>query len=232
MPEKENIHKGHRQRMMKKYLDHGIDCFEDHEVLEILLYSCYTRRNTNDIAHDLIRTFGSLRGVLNAEYDELLEVDNIGPNAAATICFFKDLARRNAHEDFSGIILSESEDVRVFCHNLLKDCGIEVVHALFLDAAMALLSDHQISRGVTHQVDFDLKQIVSLAFKCKSSRVILVHNHPHGAAIASSADVATTRRIAMALRNVGIELLDHIIVCEDDSYSMRCAHLLPDIWFN
>ena len=67
----ESIHKGHRQRMLKRYLEHGIDSFEDHELLEIFLFSVYTRRNTNDIAHRLIERFGSLEEVMHVDYDAL-----------------------------------------------------------------------------------------------------------------------------------------------------------------
>ena len=81
----ESIHKGHRQRMLKRYLEHGIDSFEDHELLEIFLFSAYTRRNTNDIAHRLIERFGSLEGVMHADYDALCEVDDVGPTAAGLL---------------------------------------------------------------------------------------------------------------------------------------------------
>ena len=230
MPEKENPHKGHRQRMLKKYTEHGIDCFAEHEVLEILLYSAYTRRNTNDIAHDLIKRFGSLDGVLNAGYDALCEVDNVGPNAAAMICFFKDFAARHSTQDHSGVVLSNSAALRSFCHTLLQGHTVEVAHALFLDSGFTLISESQVSRGVTNRVEFDLKQIVSKAIKNKCDHVVLVHNHPGGVLAASTADVAATRRIANALRELGIELVDHIIVNEESAYSMRTARLLPDIW--
>ena len=58
MAEEKNIHSGHRQRMLKKYLEHGIDCFEDHEILEIFLFTAYSRRNTNDISHQPLRFTG------------------------------------------------------------------------------------------------------------------------------------------------------------------------------
>ena len=81
MAEEKNIHSGHRQRMLKKYLEHGIDCFEDHEILEIFLFTAYSRRNTNDISHQLINRFGSLEGVLNAGYDEIVEERSPASNA-------------------------------------------------------------------------------------------------------------------------------------------------------
>lgn len=231
MAENENIHKGHRQRMMKKFLEYGIDCFAEHEVLEILLYSCYSRRNTNDIAHGLIRRFGSLKGVLNAGVDELCEVDNVGPNAAAMLRFFKAFALQHAHEDFSGIVLDCSDKVCEFCYNMIHDCKVEVVHALFMDDAFSLLGEVQLSRGVTHRVAFDIKKVVAKAIETHSTKVILAHNHPHGVTAPTSADVSSTRRAYNTLINLGIELTDHIIVNDSEAYSMRSQGHLPDIWF-
>lgn len=231
MAENENIHKGHRQRMWKKYIEHGIDCFEDHEVLEILLFSAYSRRNTNDIAHELIRRFGSLEGVINAEFNELCEVENVGRAAALSICFMNDFAKRFAREDHSGVILDTSDGLRKFCYNLLHDCEVEVAHALLLDSSMSLIKDCRISRGVATSVDFDLKALAEKAIKSGCSNVVLVHNHPKGTALASSTDVASTRRVASALMNIGINLIDHIIVSKEEACSMRTSGMLPDIWF-
>ena len=87
---------GHRQRVLKKYLEHGIDCFEDHEILEIFLFTAYPRRNTNDISHQLINRFGSLEGVLKTPgYDEIVEEKNVGVTAAALISFTKGLRPAN-----------------------------------------------------------------------------------------------------------------------------------------
>ena len=230
MAENDNIHKGHRQRMLQKFRQYGIECFEEHEILEILLYSSYTRRNTNDIAHQLIKQFGSLSGVLNADFDELCQVENVGPNAAAMLRFFKEFAIHNSRIDFSGITLSSSDEVRKFCHKLLCQCTVEVAYALFLDDAFSLISNLRVSRGNTSRVEFDLKLTIKKALECHASKIILAHNHPHGVLMPSAADVATTRRTASALRDIGIELIDHIIVNEEDGYSMRSAGLLPDLW--
>lgn len=230
MSEKENLHKGHRQRMWKKYLEHGIDCFADHEILEMLLYSCYTRRNTNDIAHELIKRFGSLEGVINASYNELCEVENVGPSAAATISFMNDFAKRFHTEDYSGLVLADTESLRAYCTKLLTGCKIEVSHALYLDSRFALITQQRLSRGHTSAVEFDIRTIAERALKFKCSNVVLVHNHPGGVALPSSTDVSTTRRVSNALYNLGIKVVDHIIVVDGDSYSMRRARLLQDIW--
>ncbi len=230
MPEKDNPHKGHRQRMLKKYTEHGIDCFEEHEILEILLFSSYTRRNTNDIAHELIKRFGSLDGVLSAGYDALCEVDNVGHNAAVMLGFYRDLFARQTALGRRGVVLDNSVELRNFCHNMLKERSVEVAYALFLDSGFTLMGEAQVARGVTNRVEFDLKQIVGMAMKNKCDNVVMVHNHPGGVLAASTADVAATRRVANALKELSIQLIDHIIVNEEGAFSMRGARLLPDIW--
>lgn len=230
MAEEKNIHSGHRQRMLKKYLEHGIDCFEEHEILEIFLYAAYSRRNTNDISHQLINRFGSLEGVLNAGYDELVQEKNVGATAAALISFMKDLARKYSGAEMIGIDLRTSESARRFCFELLKGSHVEEAHALFLDQSLNLIGESQISAGNRCAVEFDLRTIVTRAIKTQCSKIILTHSHPGGVHLPSSADVAATRRVASALMNLGIELVDHIIVNEEDSYSMRTAGMLPDFW--
>ena len=230
MAEKENIHKGHRQRMWKKYLDHGIECFEEHELLEILLFSCYTRRNTNDIAHALIERFGSLESVMNASVNELCEVENVGPSAAANICFISDLAKKMSSKMPDNVRLSNSEEMREYCTKLLIGSKIEMSYVLYLDQSSVLLAQQRLAKGTAVAVEFDVRTIAEKAIKLNCRNVVLVHNHPGGISIASSADVATTRRVSNALLNLGISVTDHIIVAGDDSYSMRRAKLLPDIW--
>lgn len=76
-----------------------------------------------------------------------------------------------------------------------------------------------------------LHDIVIKSVRTSCTKIILTHSHPHGVLLPSSADIASTRRAASALNSIGIELIDHIIVNEEDSYSMRTAGMLPDIWF-
>lgn len=229
-PEKKNLHSGHRQRMIERYLKNGIDCFAPHEVLEILLFAAYTRQNTNNIAHRLIDRFGSLEGVMNAEFAELTDVDGVGNTAAALIKFINDFARTQYAETPDDLLLDNTERVREYCFSLLKNSLTEETYVLFLNKAMRLTKKLQLSRSGRDFTDIDLHTIVSHSINSHCSHVILVHCHPHGTTIASSADVASTRRVAMLLKNIGISLLDHIIVGRYDTYSMRAAGMLKDIW--
>ena len=79
-------HAGHRKRMFERAMREGFDYFEEHELLEILLYPCVARRNTNDLAHRLLTEFGSIPKLFSASFEQIQSVEGIGPSIAAYIC--------------------------------------------------------------------------------------------------------------------------------------------------
>jgi len=97
--EKMSIHDGHRQRMKSRFQKNGLSDFNEHEVLELLLFYCIPRRDTNEIAHNLIARFGSLAKVLDAPLNHLQEVEGMGENAANFLSLIRDF-----HLAFNGLV--------------------------------------------------------------------------------------------------------------------------------
>lgn len=75
--DEKNIHAGHRERLVNRYLRYGARVFTSVQLLEILLFSALPRIDTNIIAHRLINRFGSINAVLNASENELCSVCGI-----------------------------------------------------------------------------------------------------------------------------------------------------------
>ncbi|MDD4797824.1 MAG: hypothetical protein PHO66_08660, partial [Eubacteriales bacterium] len=75
-------HDDHRSRLRQRYENEGLDSFQPHEVLELLLFYAIPRRNTNELAHALMAHFGSLSRIFNAPMEDLMAVPGIGQNAA------------------------------------------------------------------------------------------------------------------------------------------------------
>ena len=73
---KENVHKGHRQRLKQRFIENGLNGFAEHEIIELLLYYAIPVRDVNEIAHNLINHFGSLQKVLNADYETLKDLNS------------------------------------------------------------------------------------------------------------------------------------------------------------
>ena len=78
------VHDGHRERLRRRFLENGLDGFNELNALELLLFYAIPRRDTNELAHALIDRFGSLQGVFEASPQELGETPGIGGNAILT----------------------------------------------------------------------------------------------------------------------------------------------------
>ena len=89
-----NLHEGHRRRLKERFLKDGLDGFEAHNVLELLLFYAIPQRDTNDLAHQLLQRFGSLSAVFEADYEELCQLPGVGTNVATLLKLIPDLTRR------------------------------------------------------------------------------------------------------------------------------------------
>ena len=77
MAKADHPHEGHRERVYNRFLREGLDNFEEHQALELLLFFAKPRCDTNALAHQLIDRFGSFAQVLDAPVSELLKVKGV-----------------------------------------------------------------------------------------------------------------------------------------------------------
>ena len=216
-----NVHKGHRARMKRRFLEHGLESFEDHHVLEILLFYALPRVDVNPLAHNLLKQFGSLAAVFDAPLDELEKVEGIGRNAASLIKLIPQVARRYmiSRASLSDILDSSEKAGRYLLPRFFGERD-EVVYLVCLDAKCKVLNCRLMFRGSVNSASVSIRKIVETALSFNATSVILAHNHTSGIALPSREDQITTRRIEEALRAVDITLADHIIVADDDFVSL------------
>lgn len=215
------IHDGHRQRLKDRFRKDGLDGFSDVQTLELLLFYCIPRRDTNPIAHALLERFGSLHQVLEAPLHELEKVEGIGEQASTLISLTRQLARSyGVSRSASQNILNTTSKCGEFLKPYFLGKREETVYLLCLDAKCKALGCTEVGRGSVNSASLSIRRIVENALAVNATSVVLAHNHPSGLAIPSAEDVVTTRRVAMALQAVGIYLADHIVVAEDDFVSL------------
>ena len=216
-----SIHDGHRQRLRERYLREGLDNFEQHQVLELLLFYCVPRRNTNDIAHALLDRFGSVAQVLGAPRSELMKVSGMGEGAATFLSLVNDLNRYcQVHCGGRPTILNTVNACGRYLIPLFQNLRNETVLMVCLDAKCKVLCCEEVGEGSVNYAAVPVRRVVEVALGVNATSVVLAHNHPSGIAVPSDEDVCTTRRIAMALNAMDIHLVDHIVVADDDFVSM------------
>lgn len=217
----ESIHKGHRQRLKERFLREGLDNFTDVQALELALFYAIPRKDTNPIAHALLDHFGSLDQVLDAPVEELAKVPGMGEGAAVFLRLITEMGRYYlVSRGTQNKVLPTLEDCANYLIPFFHGRRVETVFLLCLDAKCKVLCCKEVGEGSVNAAGISVRKIVETALGANASAVVLSHNHPSGVAIPSGEDVQTTRRIAMALQAVDVQLVDHIVVADADYVSM------------
>ena len=206
-------HSGHRERMKSRFIQDGLENFQPHEVLEMLLFYSIPRRDTNELAHSLIEHFGSLNGVFNADYNELVRVDGIKDSSATLIRFFSELMRRVAIEGYEEPKrFGKFADIAKYLINLYVNVNVERVYLLLFDNSLRLIDRICLGDGTVNESNVIIRTIAEHALNHKAASVLLAHNHPGGIAVPSKSDLEYTLSLNNALGLLNITLIDHVIV--------------------
>lgn len=216
-----SIHDGHRGRLKERFLREGLDNFEQIQVLELLLFYCIPRQDTNPIAHRLLDRFGALSKVLEAPPEELKKVPGVGENAAAFLSLVMATGRYyQVNQKENDTILTSIEKCGQYLLPFFHGRRNETVFLLCLDAKCKVLSCREVGEGSVNSAAVPIRRIVEMALGVNATSVVLAHNHPSGLALPSGEDVQTTRRLSLALHAVEIELVDHVVVADGDYVSL------------
>lgn len=214
-------HSGHRQRLKERFAKEGLDNFDDLYVLELLLFYCVPRKDTNDMAHALLDHFGTAAAVLDAPAEEVERVPGIGKGVST---FFSLVRQVNRHCE-----LQKHKDEKIL--NTVDACGKymigkfsgkrnETVVILCLDAKCKVLCCKEVTEGSVNSAGVSIRRVVEIALASNATSVVLGHNHPSGLAFPSGDDIVTTDRIAHALEAVDVILVDHLVFSDKDWVSM------------
>ena len=215
------IHDGHRQRLKERFLTEGLDHFDELYVLELLLFYCIPRKDTNPIAHRLLDHFGSLTAVFDATVEELQKVPGISKNTATFLTLIPQTGRYyQVKRSEPGDILTTIEQCGKYLVPYFYGRENETVFLLCLDAKCKVLGCKMVGEGSVNSASVPIRRVVEIALNTNATTVVLAHNHPSGLAFPSADDIQTTLRVAKAMEAVEITLADHIVVADNDFVSM------------
>lgn len=220
MAQAKHPHEGHRERMYQRFLREGLDSFEEHQALELLLFFAKPRCDTNELAHALIQRFGSLHQVLDAPLEDLMQVKGVGRSCAVLCKLIPQMGRyyyTSRNRDF--VQINSGADAVTYFLPRFYGMTAECFMVAFLDDKHKVLRCTTMAEGVINAVAVSSSKIAAEAISAGATNVILAHNHPGGIALPSAKDRWMTNQIAQALAVLNITVSDHVIICEDDGIS-------------
>jgi DNA repair protein RadC len=220
--------RGHRKRLRHKFLAAGMDGLHDYEVVELFLTCVIPQGDVKSTAKALIREFGSLKGIVDAEIGDLEKIRGVGKESAIVIKFIKEIAAlylmQKAKEKPQIACTSELFD---FCRTAMGGKKDEEFCVIYLDAQNQIIEFETVQKGVANQAVVYPRQVLERALKRKASALILAHNHPSGHVRPSDADIRLTKTIQETARALDILVHDHIIIGENRFFSFREEGLMP-----
>lgn len=206
-----NVHEDHRIRMRQKYLN-APDAMPDHEILELLLFNVIPRRNTNPIAHALLKTFGSLKGVFEADTRRLIQVEGVGEKTAFFLKEIQYLWKRLETSSAAQETMDSYEKIARYFTAAFSNEVNECVYVMLLDARAHMIACKKLHEGTVVSSNIDSRKIAEFALTQGAARVVIAHNHLSGCADPSNEDISSTRYLKRVLRGVEIELEEHFII--------------------
>lgn len=214
---------GHRQRLRERFAQGGFNGFRDYEALELMLFYAIPRRDVKPIAKGLIKQFGGLRGVLDAEHGDLVTVKGISDATAIFIRSLKECASLYLRQKLKdeGPEISSISALLDYCHTSMSGKKDEVFMMISLNASNKVICDEVVHEGTVNQSVVYPRKVMERALKHGATALIFVHNHPGGGCNPSVEDKQITKELVKVAKGLGISVHDHLIICTDGYYSFR-----------
>lgn len=210
-----NVHGGHRNRLKARFLREGIDGFEKHNILELLLFYAIPQKDTNPIAHALLDKFGSLKRVFEASVEELCTVEGVSEHTATLIKLVPAVWQNVAGETGKKEAYPSLNKLAKLMMKRYEGVTVEITYLVLLDAGYHIIEIVKLEEGSVNHVRFDVRKVVEHAIRTNAAMILLAHNHPGGSAIPSTADIVSTEAAAHTFASLNIDFLEHIVIAGD-----------------
>ena len=205
--------KGHRARLRKRFLYDFGESMEEYELLELLLMQSIKRRDVKPLAKAILREFGSLPEVINADITHLTDHAGVGEQTALMLKLVMAIMRRAAREQtMDRHVIASNEGIREYCRIHFAHIPTEEFHLVLLDKQNHVTKHVCLGKGSISDVMVYPRDVVKLVLDNYAAAVLLIHNHPGGGTKPSLNDVKTTNRLRDALKVVDVRVFDHMIV--------------------
>ncbi len=211
---------GHRQRLRNKFLKSGLEGFHDYEIIELLLTLGTPRKDCKQPARNALKKFGSLRGVLEADSQDLKGIKGIGDNNVFGLKIAQAVARRYlADRVIDQDFIRSSDEVLEYLRHNLRDKEREVFMVIYLNGRNQIMGMEELFEGTLTTSAVYPREVVKRAIDHKAAALVFVHNHPSGNADPSQYDLTITKKLKEATAVIDVSVHDHLIIAGNDIYS-------------
>ena len=228
-----HTHNGHRKRLRNLIDVAGLESLSDVQVVEQILTMTNARKDTNVIAHKLLNEFGSISNILDADPYDLMQVEGVGEITAKTISYLPQLFELYLKDKSSKKFSCKTyNDVFNFFTQIFNSYQTECVVIGYVCKNNTFSGYKKIAEGELCEVKINKLELSKNIIRNKAKSIMIAHNHPFGKASPSAEDYDANAKLSTLLENLGIVLLDNVIIGDDGLFSFKHNLLFPkeDLW--
>jgi DNA repair protein RadC len=212
---------GHRRRLSERFTSHP-EHVSDYELIEMLLFYVFQRRDTKPLAKALLNRFKFVREIILADPLDLKKIDGLGKSTLCLITLVREIFSRTLLEKIteSKAIMSVAQ-ITEYYKNALEHLKKEQFRVMFLNNKNKLISEELMQKGTVNNTAIYPREIIQKALEYGASAIIMVHNHPSGDPKPSRQDIIMTKMVKEITQKLDIVLLDHVIIGKNGITSFK-----------
>jgi DNA repair protein RadC len=215
------------ERPQERLWQRGAVTLSDAELLAILLRNGIPGKDAVTLSREVLQRCGGLRGLLSVGQDNLQKVKGLGPAKIAMLLAVFEIAKRQLRENIlDKHVLHDPEAVLEYLYASMRDLKKEIFKVIFLDKGNRILDDMDLFEGTIDQTAVHPREVIKAALERHATGIVLVHNHPSGRVQPSQEDRVLTVKLQTTCSAIGIQVLDHLIIGDNQFFSFRAERLL------
>ncbi|GAA4398191.1 DNA repair protein RadC [Ornithinibacter aureus] len=199
----------------------GAEALSDTELVAVHLGTGRQGEGVHALARALLAEWGGVAGLARADVDELSRMPGVGVAKACRLVAAFALADRVTVPE--GVLVRTSADVATVAIPRIGRSRREEVLLVLLDGNHRVRRMMTVTSGSATRSLVPVRDVLSLALRHDAVAFALAHNHPSGSTTPSPEDVAVTKQVRAAAREVGLRFLDHVIVAGDQWSSITAS---------
>lgn len=207
-----------RERMMTV----GAEALSNAELIAIIIRTGTRTESVLNLANRIVQHCGELRGLLDVSLGQLQQIRGVGPAKAIELKAAIELGRRIVRSDSPHYItIRKPQDVAAMMMDELRFLKKEQFVCLFLDTKNHVIGKETLSIGTLNASLVHPREVFRAAIKAGCASIICIHNHPSGDPTPSPEDVRLTKRLVESGELVGIDVLDHLVIGDNQFISLK-----------
>lgn len=216
------------ERPREKLVKYGVGALSNAELIAIIIRTGYKEDTAIDLANRLLSIdCTGIKFLSQATVEELTKIKGIGYCKAAQIIAAIELGKRISSYGVGSKLKVDSPQVVVeLLMDEMKYFNKEHFRIVLLNTKNQIISIEEISVGNLNSSIVHPREVFNIAIRRSANSIILVHNHPSGDSTPSKEDINITYRLVEVGNIIGIKVLDHIIIGDNNYMSFRDKNII------